>query len=68
LINDRPLPASLGFTTFREVRQPYERQIFDDSGGSPHLLARFQCLDPGVTTISVVQLAGIGCRRSTWQD
>src|SRR5262249_42000357 len=53
LIIDRPQPASLGFTTFREVRQPYERQIFDDSGGSPHLLARFQCLDPGVTTISV---------------
>jgi hypothetical protein len=53
LIIDRPRPASLGFTTFREVRQPYERQICDDSGGSPHLLARFQCLDPGVTTISV---------------
>ena len=53
LIIDRPRPASLGFTTSREVRQPRELQIFAAWGGSPDLLARFQCLDPSVTTISV---------------
>jgi len=35
------------------VRQPRELQIFAASGGSPDLLARFQWLDPSVTTISV---------------
>ena len=44
LIIDRPRPASLGFTTSREVRQPRELQIFAAWGGSPDLLARFQCL------------------------
>jgi len=53
LIIDRPRPASLGFTTVREVRQPYEREIFGDSGGSPDPLARSQCLGPSVTTMSV---------------
>src|SRR6516225_7702526 len=55
LIIDRPRPASLGFTTSREVRQPRALQIFAAWGVVARRICSlgFSASDPSVTTISV---------------